>query len=90
MAIEVDDPLVKVVAFRDKRNKTLTVVVVNNHAEPVDISLKLGNDTPAGGVKRIRTSPSEARAKLRGGSLVDGVVGDTAPGTSVTTYVVAP
>jgi hypothetical protein len=85
LAVEVDDPLVKAVAFRHAKNKTLTVVVVNNHAEASPVSISVGLTAKA---RRIRTSPTETRQKLAGLEIMDGLISDTAPGLSVTTYVV--
>ncbi|MDO8586933.1 MAG: glycoside hydrolase family 30 beta sandwich domain-containing protein [Armatimonadota bacterium] len=89
---EVPDPLVKAVAFKHKRDKTLTVVVVNNHAEPVDVTIAVeGKLSSVGGeVRRIRTSPTETREKLSHLRAVAGAVTDSLPGLSVTTYVATP
>ncbi|MDO8683467.1 MAG: hypothetical protein Q7N50_08300, partial [Armatimonadota bacterium] len=88
LGVDVNDKLIKAVAFRHSGNKTLTVVVVNNNEGPAELNVKLDGISKIGGkVKRIRTSPNESRAKLPEIQIKDGAIVDTLPGLSVTTYI---
>jgi hypothetical protein len=92
LRVDVGDPVVKAVAFRHAKNRTLTVVVVNNKTEAVDLDCRLEGmnviEGFTGNAHRIRTSENEARAKLRDCPVSNGRLVDVLPGLSVTTYVV--
>ena len=88
LGIETDDKLVKAVAFRHAKNKTLTVVVINNHPDSTHISIRLDGLLKVGGkARRIRTSPDRFREKLTALVLTGNSINDNLPVTSVTTYV---
>lgn len=91
-AVEVNDPLVKAVAFKHAKNGTLTVVVINNHTEAVDLDCRLEGmnaiEGQVGNAHRIRTSATQASEKLRDAPVDSGRIEDVVPGLSVTTYVV--
>jgi O-glycosyl hydrolase len=89
LEVRVDDPLVKAVAFRNRKNLTLTLVVVNNHPEPVSVHLSFCNCCLSSGLERVRTFATENRRRLKVLESNHGF-SDAVPGTSVTTYIATP
>jgi len=87
LGVTVDDNLVKAIAFRDSAAGKFVLVVVNNNADPVDLTIQMGKTTtPKGKLQRIRTAPGAWRTPLEDARVNQGRVADTLPGTSVTTY----
>lgn len=87
LGVNADDKLIKAVAFRHAKNKTLTVVVINNHPDSAHINIRLDGFTKLGKAQRIRTSPNEFRKKLIPLKLAGNSIADDLPVTSVTTYI---
>jgi len=88
LVITSEDNMLNAVAFRHTANGTLTVVVINNRPERVNLSLHLSGVTEAyESAERIRTSPGKLRRKLADVPVRSNAVTDMIPGTSVISYV---
>ena len=89
LGVWVDDPVVKAVAFRHEVNKTVTVVVINNHAQPSAVSVRIDALPKLGGMAhRVGTSPQDLNEQLPDLAVAQGSLIDTLPATSVVTYTI--
>ena len=88
LPIASDDNRIKAVAFqnRTKKNGNLVIVTVNNSATPTELSIRIKGTSGCGKVTVLRTEPGRPYQDKPALALTDGVLRDTVPGYSVTTY----
>jgi O-glycosyl hydrolase len=87
---QTDDPLVLASVFRDDARKKIIAVVINNHREPVSMTLKTAGRVELGGeVKGEQSSAEGYWLPINAEALrEDGGIGAILPGRSVTSLSV--
>ena len=90
LPVIIDDNKIRAVAFRDRSGKkgNAILVVVSNNANPTEISARLNGMRGSGKVSVFRTEPEHIGLNKPVLVMTNGILKDTIPGYSVTTYSV--